>query len=322
MKKYDISVVCLTFNSDYNKLLVTLNSILKQKNVSFEIIVADDGSEKDYSEQIKAFFKKNNFSDFIVVRNKSNVGTVKNFLNGVKYSSGEFIKDISPGDYLYQEDTLDTVVHFMRCNNAKCAFGGAVYYSDKEGFCVHDIDNPSIDYIYDSDSNYDYEKTIRYQILYSDFILGAKFVFSREMLLNGLEAIKDFVVLAEDIVVQFFVVQKCRIYRIPSFIIWYEYGTGISTSGNSCFGSKIYRDNYNFRKFLTKNNSDSFVLRRAYLEYSADSNMWHKFLVRMIHLIDIDRRIFKMKKKKHDKNYKCTNYNTGFFESCNRLDGI
>ena len=317
-KKYDVSVICLIYNSDYNKLLVTLNSILKQKNVSFEIIVADDGSTNDYSEKIRLFFENHNFFDFIITRSVVNRGTVKNFLNGIQKARGEFVKDISPGDYLYKADTLETIVRFMRQNNAQCAFGGAVYYSDKDGFRTYDIDNPSIDYIYNTDNEYDYNKVIRYQVLYSDFILGAKFIFKRELVIKGLEIIKDFVVLAEDIVMQLFAVQKCRIYRIPVFIIWYEYGSGISTSGNCSFGNKIYKDNYNFRKYLT-NNDDSFVFYRAYLEYSAHRKLYQKVLLRLIHLLDVNRRIFKIKKKLYDKKYRCVDYDKAFFDLCNRI---
>ena len=46
--KYDVSIIVATYNPDLNKLMSTLLSIIIQKGIKFEIIVTDDGSQKDY----------------------------------------------------------------------------------------------------------------------------------------------------------------------------------------------------------------------------------------------------------------------------------
>ena len=45
MKTYPflVSVCIMTYKPDYKELGLTLESILRQKNCSFEIIIADDG---------------------------------------------------------------------------------------------------------------------------------------------------------------------------------------------------------------------------------------------------------------------------------------
>ena len=48
-KVIDMSVIVVTYNSEWEKIKITLNSILRQKNISLQIIVADDGSENIFS---------------------------------------------------------------------------------------------------------------------------------------------------------------------------------------------------------------------------------------------------------------------------------
>ena len=45
---FDVSVVILTYFPDKEKLLKTLKSVLLQKNVSYEILIADEGSDNFY----------------------------------------------------------------------------------------------------------------------------------------------------------------------------------------------------------------------------------------------------------------------------------
>ena len=51
----DFSVIVLNYHPDKDKLFATLRSILCQKDVSFEIILADDGSPDPLKPEIEAF---------------------------------------------------------------------------------------------------------------------------------------------------------------------------------------------------------------------------------------------------------------------------
>ena len=75
---YDFSVVVCTYNSDIDKLFLTLKSILRQKNITYEIIITDDGSSFLEMSRIIEWFQKNNFNDYVIVANPVNLGTVKN----------------------------------------------------------------------------------------------------------------------------------------------------------------------------------------------------------------------------------------------------
>ena len=53
----DVSVIIVTYNSDWEKLRLTLLSTVKQRNISIQIIITDDGSEETFDENIVQLFK-------------------------------------------------------------------------------------------------------------------------------------------------------------------------------------------------------------------------------------------------------------------------
>ena len=57
-----ISVLVLSYNSDIDKLYLTLKSIIKQKIDDFEIVVSDDGSKDNHEQELAEYFKQNDFS--------------------------------------------------------------------------------------------------------------------------------------------------------------------------------------------------------------------------------------------------------------------
>lgn len=81
-----ISVVVLIYNSELQEILLTLKSIVKQKNTcGIEIILADDGSQRKYENEISSFLKKYEFNDFIFAPSSENVGTVNNILRALSF---------------------------------------------------------------------------------------------------------------------------------------------------------------------------------------------------------------------------------------------
>ena len=48
----DVSVVIVTYNSKWESIRMTILSILKQKNISMQIVIADDCSRKIYDDEI------------------------------------------------------------------------------------------------------------------------------------------------------------------------------------------------------------------------------------------------------------------------------
>lgn len=127
--KYDISVLVITYEPNKEKLLKTLRSILLQKNVNLQIIIADDGSKNSLTGEIKDCFQEYEFKDYSIVNNPVNKGTTINFYSGLKMAEGEYLKGISPGDYLFEDTSLSKWFTFMKNGNYEVSFGIPVFYS-------------------------------------------------------------------------------------------------------------------------------------------------------------------------------------------------
>lgn len=94
-----VSIIILTYNN-LQFIEYTVNSALNQDYNNIEIIISDDASEKfDYSYINKIFLKASkNLKNFIIHKNRKNLGIVKNFNNAIKMSNGKFIIPLSCGD--------------------------------------------------------------------------------------------------------------------------------------------------------------------------------------------------------------------------------
>ena len=51
-----VSVIVVTYNQDWIDIMKTLDSIVCQENIDFEIIVCDDGSNKRFENELNVFF--------------------------------------------------------------------------------------------------------------------------------------------------------------------------------------------------------------------------------------------------------------------------
>ena len=52
---YDVSVCVLTYHPDYDRLFITLTSVIRQKGCTCEIIIADDGTPDFRQKEIEAW---------------------------------------------------------------------------------------------------------------------------------------------------------------------------------------------------------------------------------------------------------------------------
>ena len=51
----EVSIIVATYNADWQKLMMTINSIIIQSGVKFEIIFADDGSKIKWNDKIRRY---------------------------------------------------------------------------------------------------------------------------------------------------------------------------------------------------------------------------------------------------------------------------
>lgn len=251
----EVSVVVVTYNSDLSKLFLTLKSIIKQKNITFEIIIADDGSEKFDRNIIEKWFALFGFDNYIIVSNKTNQGTLKNALSGLALANGVYVKQLSPGDCLYDEDTLSRFVLELKRKNISLGFGKvAGYKNDCQGGIILQSVYAPIDlnpYIDD-----DLDKIKRNYFYFRDYINGMSFIGKKDIVFSYMAKLSGKVKYAEDCTYAYIIAAGYKILFLDTYIIWYECGTGISTSKSSVWGKRIYNDNAECFKIIASEFSE------------------------------------------------------------------
>ncbi len=125
----DFSVIIPTFNRS-NFLKVALFSVLRQKGISFEIIVSDNASTDDTEEVVKEF-KDQRIKYF---KNKENLGFSGNIKNCFSRSSGKYIFTLGDDDLILNQNTLLEVLKVMRKVKSGVANIGTIYWSKSPKF--------------------------------------------------------------------------------------------------------------------------------------------------------------------------------------------
>lgn len=109
-----LSIILPTFNS-IKTISRAVNSILVQEiNYFIEIIIIDDCSTDGTYEKIMSF-KSTKYLNFIVIRNKVNMGVGYSRNVGLSNSSGDFIAFLDSDDY-WLKDKLKVQLTFLESN--------------------------------------------------------------------------------------------------------------------------------------------------------------------------------------------------------------
>ena len=228
----DVSVIVLTYNAGLNDLKNTLRSVLLQQGVSFEIVIADDGSADNLSGEITAFFGDAGFTDYKLVLNEENHGTVINVISGVSKADGKYIKLISPGDYLYDTGSLKELFGFAEENEAPLVFGDILIFdSGAETFTpIQKWAYPQIVGCY-APEGYDPDEIRLNYLVLADNIHGVSTLAERNMLLRYLKKIEGKVRFCEDLSYRLMAFDSVKMLHCPRPVAMYGYGAGVSTSG-------------------------------------------------------------------------------------------
>ena len=246
----DISVVVVTYNPSYKKLFHTIQSIIWQENIDFEIIIADDGSKNFDTDRVESWFKSKGFKNYKFVMNQINQGTLKNSISGWKIAEGKYIKQLSPGDFLYDKNVLEKTFHYMEEMNFGMAFGLAAAYEEYNGSVeLINVLNPrDLRPYYAADTSWIKNN----YLIKRDYVNGMAYIARRDLLLKYGSKLENRVKYAEDCTYILMIVNNVSIGFIKDYIIWYEYGTGISTSKSSVWAQRISDDNIACFKIIGK----------------------------------------------------------------------
>jgi GT2 family glycosyltransferase len=120
MKKKDLSIVIVTFNSE-DTIVECIDSILATiKEHSFEIIVSDN-SRNELTQMAVGKYKNNN--KVVYMKNDDNFGFSKGNNLGIKKANGNYLLFLNPDTKMY-EKTIDGMLEFMKqhpdCGASTC----------------------------------------------------------------------------------------------------------------------------------------------------------------------------------------------------------
>lgn len=300
-KNFNVSIIVATYNPKLEKVKSTLFSAINQKNITFEIIVTDDGSAVDYFDEIEAFFKRNKFYNYKLIKNKTNIGTVKNFYNALKKAKGEYVFATSPGDLLYDENTLVDLYDFAQNKNVEICFGDAVYYSnDKNNLQILKQYNnaPLKSEIFDEDKSLIFQKIGFFS---GNGILGASFFRKKEAAIKYIGAIENVCKYVEDNTsTAFALANNVRIYHLKRYVVWYEYGTGVSTSKNLEWKNLLKKDFDESFKKLYESYPNDLIIKNVYYKNKIHNKLFKamylfltnpKFLINVVKIKCIKKSI-------------------------------
>ncbi len=296
MNKYDVSVCVLSYNPDYRELVTTLFSVLGQKEIAFEILVADDGSADNHFSELEALFRENRFENYQLIGHEQNQGTVLNCFDAVRQAQGRYTKLIAAGDYLHDENVLKNIVDFMDRQHAQVSFSDLVYYRRGDiHTLVADRTMPQETETY---HRQDPEGQILYYLVLSDKVCGASWFTGTETLKTYLEKIAGRLIYSEDSIYRLMVADKIQLIHQPFISEYYQIGEGSSTSGSAKWRERLYKDDTEMNLILIdrlKETGGSGRLIR-YLEIEKEHNRKKTNIMKSIFFPGSVIKWFRMKK--------------------------
>ncbi len=167
-----MSVIILTYNN-LQYLHGAIASVTSQNYRNIEIVISDDCSvgvsRENIIETIAEYQKENNI---IVNVNKQNLGTVKNFNNAIKISSGEIIIPLSCDDKFVDTNVVSEIV--MHFENTGCYVCTSLRKGEKTNMIMPE--KRDVDILIRKDFS-----LLLDRLSVSNFISGSTLYYSREI---------------------------------------------------------------------------------------------------------------------------------------------
>lgn len=281
-----MSVIVITYNQSPQSIFQTLNSIVCQNFDDFEVIISDDGSKVTHSEAIGEYLDNSDFRNYRIITRDNNVGTVKNILEAMLSASGEFVKCIGAGDLLYSPNTLNEIYDFCKQNRVTLGFGLIKAYSLNNGeLSIQPFHAPRNTEVYRKESNS--SEKLEQLLINDDWLPGSGLFYQKDSLIDLFTILSnDFKVkYCEDLVVPL-VLFEGNIDYLDKYILWYEWGVGISNDGSSAARERMYKDHSNYfvhlayqypKNSIVKRAKNRFVLKRFVMLHTPLGNILNRF---------------------------------------------
>ena len=106
-----ISIVMTTYNGE-KYLIEQLDSLRDQTRKPDEVIICDDGSSDSTNRYIDKYIEENSLENWKHIINEENKGWKKNFIDGIKMSTGDLIFTCDQDDvwYKYKLELMEEIM--------------------------------------------------------------------------------------------------------------------------------------------------------------------------------------------------------------------
>lgn len=120
-----VTIITPTYNSNPQYLKETIDSVLMQTYPRIEYIITDDGSKEFPEEMIVNMFSKETKGNICwkIIKNKKNIGTVKNMNGAIRAAHGEYIFCIAHDDIFSDRNIISEWVKEFQRTNAQIITG-------------------------------------------------------------------------------------------------------------------------------------------------------------------------------------------------------
>ncbi len=280
-----ITVAIVVYNPDMRKFRATLRSVLCQKNIEYSVVIADDGSREVNWSSIESLFNDYSFKEYLIVKNDTNLGTVKNLYSAINRIDSEFVFTISPGDLLFDELTLFDIYEYCK-DKYECSFffGRAIYYQNNDGtITIGETLFPKLPHIYDFKA---YPWRVSSTAYFSrQHICGASYFYRTEQFKKylieiieiGIKYVEDFTTAA------IYILDNNQVVFFDRNVIWYESNTGVSGSRNTKWNNILNEDFGRLKVYLQNKYENSSIVDAKY--GSAINRIKHPIIVLMAGIV-------------------------------------
>ena len=250
-----ISIVVLCYESTIEKIIYTLSSIMSQKYRNFELVITDDGSQNKKLNKIliEKYLHSKGFHEYKIIEHKKNIGTVSNLFMALRHCSGDIVKPIGPGDMFYSPFILENVSRIPDFSSDTIYFGELVsYYFDINGNLInHHFSAPRNINCYIKENKI---ANLGEQFYDDNWISGATIFYGMSAINSLLVRLINVVRYAEDLSVALQTIDGNRVQFLGFPVVYYEYGSGISTGSRMSDALSI--DHKNLKRYILDNFSD------------------------------------------------------------------
>lgn len=160
-----LSIILPTYNGK-DRIQKTIESVVSQSFLDWELVIIDDGSSLDPSDIIEEYQKRD--SRIIFLKNDNNLGIQKTLNRGIAFSNGKYIARIDDDDIWIDDKKLEKQISFLEQNKDYVLVGSSVLVKNDEAKDVYQRKMPLTD------------KDIRKKILFKNCFVHSSVVFRRD----------------------------------------------------------------------------------------------------------------------------------------------